>query len=964
MRLPVLAPALRMPTSFSPVFARMLFLAALALLGRIGTAAAQEITYKEAREILLQAENTAAEYENLLNAIANTNSGPAEVQLFIDGSYSAGPNQIFLNKNVVVEDNVEPSHTSHDGAQDKPISAYLGDFDVSYVKTDEPSVHFDNRKLGPIRRNDILFVNVLYGNRFASTAKGGGVYRPTQRVMTLRAEKSGNKWHTYIAGVRFAVAQDSSTTPPPDVVVIQKTPEQAKQVAAGKAGEPSGKDVFAEVMQEEARREYAESRQQREKAYSEAMTQGDKALTAEKYEEAAEAYTRAVSINSYDYRARARLQEVERGSERRKLVEAKQTKELEDLLAEATRAQDYAIGKSAAEQLLRRNSADKALQDQLREMELRLNELNQFVAEARRLDYSAAVKFWTARVTEAQKNNQPPARVADLLVYRAIAYVNKNDFKRGLADLSAATQANAVHRPALLARAGTYLKMQEPYKALNDYTLIITNSRFSPIYYKERAAVKMRLRDTVGAVADYDQAIGLDAARPDLYQGRGLLLKARRNYKAAVDDFTKAMELEPAAASHPYERGQTYLAANDVSRAAEDFALARQKGATSDELKTMAALAWERFEKGADQARLAYYSQALVTLTDALLLNPDLVEASLEKGTVQMKMLDYAAAQQSFNQALEARTTYTPVRVARSKVRLLLKNPDGALQDCMAALKQEPLNYSANVALGDVYAAQDRLNDALAQYKKAEAIMDELPLAYLAEGRTLSRAGQYGKAESSLGRAVKYSEKEKTQALPLAELGENALRAHLYKDALSYAEKSLKTGTPMPEAFLVKGRAEVALGQAQQGLSDILRVADKDPDQYYPSARLYSCAAYHRLSQPTRARHELDKLEPSRRQILGPAYLLALADCRLATDSIEGAHALYAQAFSQDNGNKLARYGMARCAARSHDADKALSILRECLPAHPVPKDAVLADPAFTSLATDKRFKALVKEAY
>lgn len=944
------------------LFSASLFASTFGLLGGIGSAVAQELTYKEAREILLQAENTAAEYENLLNAISNTNSGPAEIQLFVEGSYTPGPNQIFLNKDVVVEDNIDPTHVNAQGAQDKPISAYLSDFDVSYVKTDDPSVKFDKRKMGPIRRQDILFVNVLYENTFSSKAKTStDGYKPTQRVMTLRAERNGNKWRTFIAGVRFATASDSSATPPPDVVVIQKTPEQAK-AAAKAGGEVSGKDVFAEVMQEEARREYAESRQQREKAYADAMKHGDEALAGERYDEASEAFTQAISINSYDYRARARLQEVERSRERKKAIEAKQTAELEDLLAEADRVQDYAVAKSATEQLIRRNPSNTALQDKLRILELRIIELEQIKAKIRVMDNEAAIRQWDKEISNALKNDDTPARLADLRVGRAKNYLAKNDFKRALADLTKALEGNLSHREALLVQAKVHLTMNEPYKALNDYTLIITNSRFSPAFYKERAAVKMRVRDTAGAIADFNQAIGLAPQQADLYFGRAQLHMAKKNYPAAITDFGSAITYEPTVSRNSYQRGLAYLAAGDVAHAAEDFAQARQKNASADELREMAAHAWRLYEQGAVEAKSGLYTQALNTLSEALSLNPDLVEASLEKGTVLMKMLDFKAAEACFTAALEARKTYTPVRVARAQVRLEQKNTEAALQDCMVSLQQEAQNYNATVTLANVYAAQDRLQDAENQYKRAEAIYEEQPQAYLAHGRALSRAGKTDKAEDYLEKAVKYS--KGAEALPYAELGENALRAHEYKDALNYAEKSLKTGVALPQTYLVKGRALVGMGQNQPGISELLRVADKDPEQYLPAAHLYISNAYLRQGLPSRARQELDKLKPERRAYLGTAYWVAVGDLRLAVDSLDGARAAYTQAVNLDETCATARYGLARCAAKTKDTDKVLALLKESLKTRPYSRDYVEGDASFAYLAQDKRFKALLKEAY
>ncbi len=924
-------------------------------------ARAQELPYKDAREILMQAENTAAELENLLNAISNANSGPAEIQLFIEGSYTPGPNQIFYNKDVVVEDNIDPTHTSATGAQDKAVATYLTDFDIGYEKSPDATVKLDNRKMGPIRRTDMLFVNVLCEGKLAGKPKGStATYVPIQQVLTMRAERINNRWRTFIAAIRFARPADSATAPPADVVVIQKTAEQQAKAGAGNASE----DAFAKVMQEEARREYAESRRDRERAYTDAMTRGEKALADERYDEAIDAYNQAIAINSYDYRARARVQEVERARERRRLLEQKQTQELEALLAEAIRVQDYAVGKSSAERLLRRNPGDAALQDHLRTQELRLTELEQQRAAARKLDLEAAIKFWGKELDKAKSAGEPPARQADLLVARGLAYNAKNDFKRALADINKALEANAVHRPALLARAQTHLKMSEPYKALNDYTLLITNSRFSPIFYKERAQIKSLLRDTAGAIADYDQAIGLDAGRPDLYHGRGLLLAGKRSHKAAVADFTKALELEPDAARHYFRRGQVHLATGQVAEAGTDFAQAREKNPSPDERAAMASAAWASYEQGRVLMQMGKFAPALDKCLEGLTLNPELVEAALEAAQAQRRMQALPEAEKTLTQTLAARKNYVPLLVARAHIRLDQGLPDGALQDAMAAQQLEPHNYDVAVCLGDVYMAQDRAADALAQYKRAYAMNDELPKAWLHQGCAYTRAGQTDKAEDCLEKALKYTPDPKAQAEPLTALATNALRALDYDAAAKYADKSLKTGNPTPQAYLAKGRALMGNGEAQQGLIEIMRVADRDPDQFFPEARIYAAKAYLRLGQPPKARQELDRLQPARRQALGAAYWLALADCRLAQDSLEAARQLYRQVLQHPALGPQARYGLACCAAKARDLDQAFTYLQESLKARPYSKDEVQDDPMLKNLAADRRFKAIVKEAY
>jgi tetratricopeptide (TPR) repeat protein len=514
----------------------------------------------------------------------------------------------------------------------------------------------------------------------------------------------------------------------------------------------------------------------------------------------------------------------------------------------------------------------------------------------------------------------------------------------------------------LLALAQVHVKNNEPYKAMNDYTLIITNSRFSPGYYRERAMVKLQIKDTTGALADFNQAIGLDAREPNLFYGRAQIYMMRHAFEEAIQDLAKAEELDPKSSRYPFQRGLAMLAMGQVSKASTQFAVARKNNASSDEMRTMASQAWSRYEIGQTQARPGQLQQALATLNDALSLNPELVEAALEKGKVLMKMLDFATAEASLSEALEVRRTYNPVRVARSTTRLALKNTEGALQDCMTALQFEAQNYLALIALAEVYMAQDRMPDAQDQFKKAENLYPEQPNAYLAHARALIRAGLPDKADGLLDKALKYSKDNQADAL-LAQ-AEHALRKHDYKEAQKLAEKSLKSGLILADALLVKGYATVLAGDAKGGLSQILSVADKDPDQYYPQALILGAEAYLKLGQPNRAHQLLDKMQPSRRAYLAAAYYTALGNTRFASDSLAEAKVAYTAAQAADDTYAPAQYGLARCAARAKDADLALRLLKECLRTKPLPKEAVQDDAAFAGFKEDKRFRSIIRDIY
>ncbi len=146
----------------------------------------------------------------LLNQIMNQLTDPdnqaRDINFIISKSSQPGPEQIFYNDLVTIEDDINPNHNSADSTDDVTVEKYLNDLTLFYTKPEEPNtiVFSKQRFLEVQQQGELLYVKGFFTSTFKSkhtTIKKP--YLPTNRVVELRAEKVNNKWQVRIIRLGF-----------------------------------------------------------------------------------------------------------------------------------------------------------------------------------------------------------------------------------------------------------------------------------------------------------------------------------------------------------------------------------------------------------------------------------------------------------------------------------------------------------------------------------------------------------------------------------------------------------------------------------------------------------------------------------------------------------------------------------------------------------------------------------------
>ena len=145
-----------------------------------------------------------------------------------------------------------------------------------------------------------------------------------------------------------------------------------------------------------------------------------------------------------------------------------------------------------------------------------------------------AIKHCTAAIETRKANNE---MLAVWYVLRGVAWGDKGDYDRAIADHA------------------TALKLDTKVRLANYY----------------RGAAYSSKGEVDRAIADFDAAAKLRPDDPVVYHARGVELTVKGDYPRAIADFDKALQLDVKAEGVHFARGRTLFYMSDFARAATEL---------------------------------------------------------------------------------------------------------------------------------------------------------------------------------------------------------------------------------------------------------------------------------------------------------------------------------------------------------------------------------------------------------
>ena len=189
--------------------------------------------------------------------------------------------------------------------------------------------------------------------------------------------------------------------------------------------------------------------------------------------------------------------------------------------------------------------------------------------------------------TPQQEANRIALQAAFVYFQRGLAWYDKNDYDKAIADFSESIRLNPRDASPWVGRGAAYMYKNDLKQAIADFSEGIRLKPGQAFAHMQRGIAFHRIGDADNALADYTIAHELTPKDPGPLVNRGIVQYTKKGkFEEAVVDFDHALKLNPKEVNAIINRGVTWRQRNDPDRAIVDFTEAVRLGLqTSDILK-------------------------------------------------------------------------------------------------------------------------------------------------------------------------------------------------------------------------------------------------------------------------------------------------------------------------------------------------------------------------------------------
>ena len=163
-----------------------------------------ELTEEDKEAIKYKSKDFIGELVSLLNLIKDPTIEAIKRKEIIENSYTPSANQLFLDENVIIEDDIDPNFFDYTSQKNSEVPKYLSDLELFYEKSEAATISIDNIEAYDVSQKDYIFLPVY----FETTFKGKHIvidrpYGTVQRIATIKAEKEDGLWKALIVSIVF-----------------------------------------------------------------------------------------------------------------------------------------------------------------------------------------------------------------------------------------------------------------------------------------------------------------------------------------------------------------------------------------------------------------------------------------------------------------------------------------------------------------------------------------------------------------------------------------------------------------------------------------------------------------------------------------------------------------------------------------------------------------------------------------
>ncbi len=769
-----------------------------------GYGLAQGITPRDNEEVKLLARRKVEKSLNdLLNTLTFEDLTESERKEIIVRSYKPDlKGRLFYNPDVIVEDDLQPDRAI-DQISDQKVEKYLGNLDLFYAKSPDPTIEFSNFSVSNLKERNYYYVKVFYTQVFkGKNTRSTAAYRPVPRVAELRAERVGKKWAMMVSRLAFPAPGDSAGATLNDVTLVAPPP-------------PTDSASIRARQEEEAlalaqREKEVEEERLALKVYEDYLAKGDQAFKAKNYQAALEAYGEAEKRkrDELDDKPRLQMNRVIRERDAARIAEGQLLRDYREKGELARKRRNYAEALGYFHQILERRPDSVSLNALIQELTRKSNLKTEYDEMFSAGQHDKLVDEYTKIIKKDNTNS-------DWYLGRAKCHIKLNRDDRALEDLNKSIALDYANLDALLTRAEVYRRIgggkreDQPNlpKAISDYSAYLIIDPKNDAVFAQRAQLRVRTNNLASADQDYTQAIKLNPQQAAYPFERGLLRHQNRQYEVALGDFGKAIELAPEKAEPYFWRGLTYAALNRYREggAGPDFANALKANLATEYVARIDSVGNSLYAQGLAANEAGQYKPAIAHLTNALAVHINYPEALYQRGRAHL-------AGKAYNEAIA---------------------------DLTASLGYDPNHGPSYDRRAEAYAASERHEEAAADYKRSSTLNPENHAALLGEAVALMQLRKFQEAILPLT-AVKSVQKkiDKTYSPTFFRdvyyrLGQCEYATEQYEKAADDFSTALKFDETYTVGYFDRGAAYEALGRYDRAIDDYQRAIDRNPSAAY-----------------------------------------------------------------------------------------------------------------------------------
>src|SRR5690349_8370857 len=369
--------------------------------------------------------------------------------------------------------------------------------------------------------------------------------------------------------------------------------------------------------------------------------------------------------------------------------------------------------------------------------------------------------------------------------------------------------------------------------------------------------INLRQLVVIGSIAPAMFA-GCSSETPQSLLASGKNYLAKGDTKSAVIQLKNALQKDANLTEARFLLGKALLDAGDAVSAEKELRKALELGYSADQVVPLLARALVSIGK---------YKE-VDELVDAKVSSPAAkAELMAALGEAKFATGDVNAARRAFSAALAAQPGYIPAEVGQA--RIVASEGDLAKAHVMAdaVLARMPSYYNAWQLKGQIFAAQQQYDLALAAYHKAVQAKPDFAAGHFALVSLLIQQNKLDEAATEISVLRKIA--------PQQSWFLDALLKYQQKNFTKARDAVLQVLRVQPDllsAVLLAGAIEFELESYEQAETHLSKVLQRAPGQ--ASARRLLVLTYLRSSQPVKA---LEALKPAMEQGDNDPALLSLA---------------------------------------------------------------------------------------